>query len=153
MTNPDVVPEKATAEGTSGDAPLLVWRSHPAAERPLVTALVAAIIALTVVGVWLFLLNVWMTAILGFLFVGSLGSFFLPTTFRLTESGVQIEGTVTTRRRPWSSFRSYYTERWGVLLSPYPAPRRMENFRGVFLRFSGNRDAVLAVVGERVSKQ
>ena len=47
-------------------------------------------------------------------------------------------------------FRSFYTDKNGVLLSPFIAPSRLENFRGLYITFDNNRDAVLDFVKEHV---
>ena len=41
--------------------------------------------------------------------------------------------------KPWSDFRSFYADRNGVLLSPFARPSRLENFRGVYVRFGDSK--------------
>jgi hypothetical protein len=67
-----------------------------------------------------------------------------PTFYTLTEEGVEVRFWGYTRRKPWHALRSFYPDRNGVLLSPFPTPHRLENFRGVYLRFDDNREEVLA---------
>ncbi len=81
---------------------------------------------------------------------GSLGTYFLPTDYALYVGGVETRFIGVTRRFTWDQFRSYYPDRNGVLLSPFATPSRLENFRGLFVRFSGNRESVLSVIRERI---
>jgi hypothetical protein len=81
---------------------------------------------------------------------GSLGTYFLPTDYVLTATGVESRFIGVTRRFRWGQFRSFYRDRHGVLLSPFPRPSRLENFRGLYVRFDGCADAVMAVVGAHI---
>ena len=77
-------------------------------------------------------------------------SFFLPTDFILTDAVVERRYLGINQKRKWSEFRSFYPDKNGVLLSPFVRPSRLENFRGLYLRFEDNRDQVLAVVQDKV---
>ena len=44
----------------------------------------------------------------------------------------------------------YYVDKSGVLLSPFIRPSRLENFRGLYVRFAGNKDEVMRIVSERI---
>ena len=51
----------------------------------------------------------------------------------------------------WSDFRSFYADRNGVLLSPFARPSRLENFRGVYVRFGrSNRDEIRDFIRRKV---
>lgn len=52
-----------------------------------------------------------------------------------------------------SMFRSFYPDKRGVLLSPFTRPSRLENFRGVYVRYDGNKDEVDAFVKEIFDKR
>ena len=145
--------ERATAppDRTTADPALelLRWRYHPVREGGLrLIAVLAFLIGVPVIlgslyGPFFVILSL---VILG----GSLGTYFLPTVYILYSGGLETHFIGVTRRFAWEQFRSFYPDRNGVLLSPFPAPSRLENFRGLFVRFSGNRDAVLGIVRERV---
>lgn len=128
---------------------LLRWRYHPVRDGgwrlAAVTAFIVGIPAL--VG-WLYgpFFIVLALIILG----SSLGTYFLPTEYVFYSGGVETRFIGVTRRFTWDQFRSYYPDRNGVLLSPFAAPSRLENFRGLFVRANRNREAILAIVRERV---
>jgi hypothetical protein len=129
---------------------LLRWRSVPARRKMGRTMWVTVLIlGLPVV------LVVWygpFYGLLGLLILGgSLLSFFLPTDFVLTDRAVLRRYLGVDQKRAWTEFRSFYPDNNGVLLSPFPQPSRLENFRGMYLRFEGNRDEVLTVVADRIA--
>jgi hypothetical protein len=91
-------------------------------------------------------------AVLAIVILGaSLGSFFLPTDYVLYRGGGEMRFMGITRRFTWMQYRSYYPDRNGVLLSPFPRPSRLENFRGIYLRFGERVDDIMAVVTERMA--
>lgn len=143
--------DKTSTPADIGERELLRWRSVPAERRMKTTVLVAIVI----VGVPV-LLAVWYGAFYGLLGIlilgGSLLSFFLPTMYVLTDLTVSRRYLGIDQKRKWSEFRSFYPDKNGVLLSPFVQPSRLENFRGMYLRFEGNRDEVLALVTDMVSR-
>jgi len=144
-------PAETTGDATDiAERELLRWRSVPARRKIRTTVLVTIV----VLGVPV-LLAAWYGPFYGLLGIlilgGSLLSFFLPTDYVLTDLTVARRYLGIDQQRKWSEFRSYYPDKNGVLLSPFPGPSRLENFRGMYLRFEGNRDEVLAIVADRVS--
>jgi len=141
-----------TPEPKATDDPgreLLRWRYHPVREGGgRLVAVIAFLVGVPLVFGWLYgpFFVILSLVILG----GSLGTYFLPTNYVFYSGGLETHFIGVTRRFTWEQFRSFYPDRNGVLLSPFPVPSRLENFRGLFVRFSGNRDAVLSVVRERV---
>lgn len=128
---------------------IMRWRYHPVREGGgRLLAVIAFLIGVPLLFGWLYgpFFVILSLVILG----GSLGTYFLPTEYILYSGGLETRFIGVTRRFAWDQFRSFYPDRNGVLLSPFPVPSRLENFRGLFVRFGANRDAVLAVVRERV---
>jgi len=128
----------------------LSWVSHP-----FVRSTGKSIIAVSAVTVSLFFGAWYMESIVfgaltGLVMFGSLAKFFLPTTYTFDPENVTVKTLTQTYTRPWSMFRSFYTDKNGVLLSPFIAPSRLENFRGLYMTFDNNRDEVLAIVKEHV---
>lgn len=90
--------------------------------------------------------------ILTLVVLASLSAFFFPTTYRFSEQSLHVKTLITSFERPWSTYRSYWPDRNGVLLSPFPSRSRLENFRGLFVRFDNNREEVLAFVRRHVAE-
>ena len=126
--------------------PVLAWKCHPARRSMPRTGLVILFLVL------LFFFLVWYTGSPGFSVVLmvvmflTLSAYWFPTRYTLTHEGVTVKTIVNTYERAWSLFRSYWPDKNGVLLSPFPYRSRLENFRGLFVRFEGNRDEVVAFV-------
>ena len=129
---------------------LLKWRSHPVKQGGrriwiVVGALIVFPVGLTLLyGPFYGLLAL---VILG----GSMAAYFLPTDYVFYAGGLESKFLGVHRRFTWAQFRSFYRDRNGVLLSPFPQPSRLENFRGVYLRFDGCAEQVMSIVTERVS--
>ncbi len=85
--------------------------------------------------------------------LGSLSSFFLPTKYELNEDQVRIRFFFTIREKKWGMFRSYYVDKNGILLSPFERPSRLENFRGLYIRFNQNKDLVVDFVKSKIVKK
>jgi len=92
-------------------------------------------------------------AVLGFIILyASLSPFYFPTRYRLTDEEISIKTTFQTQHKKWLQYRSCYPDKNGILLSPFMRPTRLENFRGLYIRFWNNRDEVTAFVKDRLEK-
>lgn len=143
--------EPIAAPGTDGPSEFS-WQSLPARRSPARTAMVALVLAASFLFVSWYTGSGFMGLVLTVVLVLSLGAYFFPTWYTLSEQGIVVRTLVTKMERPWSVYRSHWPDRNGVLLSPFPHPSRLENFRGVFIRFENNRDEVLAFVRRFVPK-
>ena len=83
----------------------------------------------------------WLAAVL---LPVSLGKWFLPTAYELRPDALSVRFCGITRRAPWTCFRRFYSHAVGVHLSPFESPSPLDPFRGMFLRFRGNREEVVA---------
>jgi len=90
------------------------------------------------------------TIFAGLLLLGSLSSFYLPTTYSIDDKGVGSKRILHKRKIEWDRVRSISDEENGVFLSPFPVKSRLENFRGIFLPYRGNRDEILELISEHV---
>ena len=130
----------------------LTWVVHPLRHQHNKTFILLCVLALTATFVYM------STASIGWTFLGVLVLLFgvidylVPVTFKLTDKGVESRMLIYRRQRPWSMLRSFYTDKNGVLLSPFPTRSRLDTFRGLYIRFDGNREAVLAIVRERLGQ-
>lgn len=126
--------------------PELSWRCHPSRRSVMRTVLVLSFL----LGLLYFISWYTGSAGLGVIFTVlmflSLSAYFFPTWYTLSDGGISVRTLVTKMKRPWSVYRSHWPDRNGVLLSPFPSRSRLENFRGVFIRYEDNRDEVLAFV-------
>ena len=132
---------------------MLEWSAWPAREKPLFTlGLVLFLLAIWVAVGYIYREAVWVLLAV-ILLLGAVAPFFVITRYRLDEEGVSMKRYVTTMKKRWEELRSYYPDKNGVLVSPFDRPSRLENFRGVYLRFGGNREKVLAVLEQNIGQR
>jgi len=148
----DRAPEIPAAEPASASDPVLLhWTTQPARKRRFTAVLVALLIAVMVVIVYFLTFSVIFTVGAGIILFGSLTQFYFETTFTFTERGVRVKYIINKIEKPWSQYRSFYEDKHGVLLSPFVRPSRLENFRGLYIRFDNNRDEVMAIVKSKIN--
>lgn len=136
----------AAVESTGGGSEALSWRSYPARRSMARTALVVVILLALFAFISWYTASVFMGLVLTLVVALSLASYFTPTWYTLTDEGISVRTLVTKMQRPWSVYRSHWPDKNGVLLSPFPHPSRLENFRGVFIRFEDNGDEVVEFI-------
>ena len=127
---------------------LLAWSVHLAASRPrraaviVLVALASALLCHQLFGNLLFAL--FSCAVI----LAATAEFLFPIRFQLDSEGAEMRNLHNWRRIAWVDVKKAYLLEDGLKLSPLGVRSRLENFRGVFLRFGpgGDREAVLAVV-------
>ncbi len=125
----------------------LPWKEDPPARKLALVALVvgASVLAAHAFGsVWAGVLS------LGFLLL-SLRHYFLPSLYELTPHGITTRHVGLSRSYPWSRFRRVALRREGVFLSTFSRPRRLDAWRGCYLRCPRDRDAVYRYARAHVS--
>jgi len=130
---------------------VLKWSSHPVRKRTLISILVILFLFVVWLVVYLTTSSLLLTVLSVVIILGSLSSFFLPTHYELDQKKVRVRFFLTTREREWDAFRSFYVDKNGVLLSPFEKPSRLENFRGLYMRFNRNKDQVVDFVKSRIT--
>jgi len=146
---PDTV--EATPEADTGET--LEWVCHPARKNRRVTILVSIFIAVIVVVVYFASDHSVLFSVLAFVvLLGSLASFYFPTRYKMTEDEIIVRTKMQTLVKKWSQYRTYYVDRNGVLLSPFVRRSRLENFRGIYIKFWYNKDEVVSFVKERLEQ-
>jgi hypothetical protein len=83
----------------------------------------------------------------------SLTKYFFPTHYVLSEEGVEMKTTFGKLTRRWVYFRSFYPDRNGIFLSPFPKKSWLENFRGVYLIFNNNAQEVTKFIRAKINTQ
>ncbi len=141
----------ATTSAPVTEPPLLSWSTHPAKARPLITTLVILFLLVLAVLVYLLTYSAIFAVIAALILYGSLTQYFTKTAYEFTDTKVRVKYVVNKIEKEWAQYRSYYADKNGVLLSPFPGPSRLENFRGLFIRFAGNKDQVMEIVRQKIN--
>ena len=139
--------------GSNASPDGLAWKVHPLWDNGVRTALLAGVLVLVLGVVRLSYPEPVWTVLAALLLLGSLARYFFPTSYRFSEEGLEITFLGLRRARRWSEFRSYYVGRTGVLLSPFPRPHRLENFRGHYLLLGPRREEAIDFVRTHVGSK
>jgi hypothetical protein len=143
--------ETKSKEKAKEAEPIISWAIHPARKRPWVTTFVIVFILIIAVGIYTWTLSPVFTALASIILIGSLSGYFFPTTYRFYEDQLVVRYTVTTLKKEWSQYRTFYKDKNGVLLSPFTQQSRLENFRGIYLRFGDcDREHVMEFIKSKI---
>lgn len=113
----------------------LSWTVHPIVENWHKSVLLGLFLALLLFGIYLGFQSIYVALISGSVLIGSLYKYFLPFHHQCEADRLIITSCCYRLERSWETFRSFYVDANGVLLSPFARPTRLENFRGVYVRF------------------
>jgi hypothetical protein len=126
------------------------WTSHPLRQKPGKALFFWVVMGLVLGAIYAAFHQVgWVILAALFLF-GSLSDFLFPTRYRVTASGVEVRRKFGKVTKEWSDFRRADFERFGVFLSPFAKPRRLENYRGLFLPYPTQREQLETIVREKL---
>ena len=132
------------------DEVVLRWSTHPAKRSAKISILVILLLFVIWLLVYLTTFSPLLTVLSVVIMLGSLSPFFLPTYYELDEKKVRVKFFFNTKEKEWSTFRSFYVDKNGVLLSPFEGPSRLENFRGLYVKFNQNREEVVDFVKSKI---
>ena len=113
----------------------LSWTVHPIVENWRKSVLLGLFLALLLFGIYLGFQSIYVALLSGIVLLGSLYKYFLPFHHQCEADRLIITSCCYRLERSWETFRSFYVDANGVLLSPFARPTRLENFRGVYVRF------------------
>lgn len=130
----------------------LKWSTHPVKRSSKISILVILFLFVVWSLVYLTTFSLLLTILSVVIMLGSLSSFFLPTYYELNDEKIKVKFFFNTKEKEWSMFRSFYVDKNGVLLSPFEKPSRLENFRGLYVRFNQNKDEVVDFVKSRIKR-
>ncbi len=136
----------------SDDAlPQHAWTVHPLRDNWIRTLLLAIFLALVFALIYLSFQSIAVTILSAACLVCSLYRYFIPARYEFYDDRVVVVSFSRRVEKPWTDFRSFYADRNGVLLSPFARPSRLENFRGLYVRFGGGkRDEILDFIRQKV---
>ncbi len=114
----------------------LSWTVHPLVENRRKSVLLGLFLVLLLIIIYLGFQLIYVVVLSAIFLIGSLYKYFLPFHHQFEADKLIITSCCFYRlERSWNTFRSFYVDANGVLLSPFARPTRLENFRGVYVRF------------------
>ena len=126
--------------------PILAWKVHLVREHPWRLLLIVPVVFVGLLISCLITRSFLFPAIGLVIFVGALSDYLFPISYEILESGAASRSLGARTFIEWSRVKKYYLDDRGIKLSPLDRPGRLEAYRGVYLRFGGNRDAVIEAV-------
>ena len=145
-----VAPSDANATAAQGQ-PILEYVCYPAGRNRTITLLTTVFLLVCVVSVWLISQSPFMTVLSAVILFGSLAGFYTRTRYCFYADYLTARTPLQTLKKEWKQFRSYYPDKNGVLLSPFTRPTRLENFRGLYIKFASNKEQVMAIVRSKIT--
>lgn len=75
----------------------------------------------------------------------------MKTEYTISENGVEVRSFLSHLKKDWQYYRSFYEDKNGIFLSPFVKHSRLENFRGLYLRFGlGDRNKIRTIIKEYI---
>ncbi|MBX3119109.1 MAG: hypothetical protein KF784_08595 [Fimbriimonadaceae bacterium] len=150
MTQAEHTSDNTRSEATaSGNA--FVWeiRLHKKQPQKFWVVLTAALFA-GLVGI--FLLQSLVMGVIGFVAIMlATADFWMPIKYRIDDHRASARVGLSTTAMEWSAVKRVLASDLGVKLSPLEKESKLSQFRGVFLRFDGNKEDVLNAITQRWS--
>jgi len=144
---PGASPDSAHFAGLA----LLRWQSWPLRQRPLRAVLALGMLLAAGIGVQWLTGRIYLAAASVAVLIVASWRFFLPVTFQLSQSGIDYWVLGRRRHIPWQSIRSYRIQADGVLLLPYQDQSLIARLNGVYVRWNGHKEQVLALLEQHVA--
>ena len=141
---------KEGVEPQNSNATGIQWTVYPIKRNWKVSAGVVSFLAILCAAIYFSFNSVAFLLLSVVILVSSLASFFFPTAYILRDDCIVVKSLLRRFSRQWDFFKSYYPDKNGVLLSPFPSPSRLENFRGVYVRFGHNKTEVVDFIKEKI---
>jgi len=145
-----------TKEGLEPQSPRakrMQWTVHPIKRDWKVSAGILSFLAILCAAIYFSYSSVTFLLLSVVILISSLASFFFPTTYILQDDCIMVKSLLRRYSRGWNFFKSYYPDKNGVFLSPFSSPSRLENFRGLYIRFGHNKAEVVDFIGEKIESQ
>ena len=134
--------------------PTLSWTVHPIVENWRKSLLLGLFLVLLLFGIYLGFQSIAVALISGIVLLGSLYKYFLPFQHQCEADRLIITSCCYRLERSWETFRSFYVDANGVLLSPFVRPTRLENFRGVYVRFGKHTpEEIVDFIGSKIKSE
>ena len=130
--------------------PQQTWQVHPLRESWTRSVLLLLFLLFLFSGIYWLFQSVFVALLSAIFVTGSLYRYFVPFRYELHEHQLLVTAPFYRLTKPWDAFRSYYVDNNGVLLSPFTKPSRLENFRGVYVRFGANRSEALDFIRNKI---
>lgn len=130
--------------------PILEYTCHPARRNMMITVLTTVFIIVCLVLVWMISYSLILTSLGALILFGSLAGFYFPSQYSFYNDHFIVKTTMQALKKEYKLYRSFYPDKNGVLLSPFGHRTRLENFRGLYIKFAGNSKEVMEIIRSKI---
>jgi len=116
--------------------PSLAWKVHLLRRDPRRLSGVAMVVFLGAACVWLMFGSLLPALAAVLLLLGAAGEYLFPIAYHITDEGVTVNSLTGRMVLRWQDVRRCWRDRECLILTPLPAPSRLDAFRGLTLRFA-----------------
>ena len=127
--------DSSTSVSESPHPDEISWCVHPFVENWKRTIFLLLFLSSILVILYIGFQSIVIVIFSALLLISPLYKYFLPFHYHCTHEGLVVKACCYNLERPWASFRSNHIDKNGILLSPFSKPNRLENFRGIYIRF------------------
>jgi len=132
--------------GAGSAEPILAWKVHLLRENPSRLLLIVPVVLVGLLVSYAIFHSPIFPAVALLLFTGALADYLFPVRYELTDRGASCRTLAGRTFMEWPRVKKYYLDDRGIKLSPLETVGRLEAYRGVYLRFGGNRGEVIETV-------
>ena len=137
--------DSGSAEAASSE-PIMAWKVHLLREEPSKVLLIAPVVLASLLVSYILFHSLLSPAVALILFACALSDYVFPVRYEITDRGASARTLTGRTFVTWDEVKKYYLDDRGIKLSTLGRPGRLEAYRGVYLRFGGNRDEVIRAV-------
>jgi len=144
----------------SNDKPLLSWTSHPLRDFPKSSVILIIFIIILGVSLWRIAVIDWEMPLFYYLglliFLLSLSPYFIPTKYEFLDETIVVYYWFIRMEKKYTDYKSFYTDKKGIMLSTFKMHRRLDAFRGLNLRFSktkAEKEQLLAILEDKIGNK
>ena len=126
------------------------WTIHPVKKNLKLSVLVIIFLVTICISIYISFDSLLLSFLSAVFLFSSLSSFFFPTTYIFHEKGIIVKNAFREFSKEWNSYKRYYIDKNGIFLSPFPHRTRLENFRGLYIKFDNNKEQVISYIKSKI---
>ncbi len=146
--------DTSDSNGSPQSTPDLSWKVHPIVENRIKSVLLLLFLTIILSIIYISFQSIVFLFLSACILIGPLYKYFLPYNYHCDLDTLTVSTCCSTTNRSWDTFKSSYVDKNGILLSPFSKPTRLENFRGIYVRFGKHPpEEIINYIQTRISTE
>ena len=129
---------------------LLSWKIHMAKRNPTRAISVLILILICAYFIQFTMEDLFFTIIAFFVLAIMVLPYYLPTTYVMTDEGIEKNMLFSKQKRSWSEFNRFAVEKNLIKLYTMKKKSRLDNYRSLLVICNKNKDEVLTIVKNKL---